>query len=105
MTRQSPSIIQVLDSINVVSGLVSRIDERVKILNTNQESMIEDIKSIEDKVQVMEFKLEDTKNKLGKHDAFWDKIFDMIWKSALMVVAGYILYMLGLQADLAFPPP
>jgi len=105
MARQPPNFIQILDSINVVSGLVSRIDERVKILGENQESMIDNIKSLENKVQIMEFKLEDTKTKLGKHDAFWDKIFDLVWKVVLMILAGYILYVLGLQADLAFPPP
>jgi hypothetical protein len=105
MARQTPSILQVLDSINVVSGLVSRMDERVKILGENQDSMIENIKSLENKVQVMELKIEDAKTKLGKHDAIWDKIFDMVWKTVLMVLAGYILYVLGLQADLAFPPP
>jgi len=105
MAKQIPDFMQILDSINVVSGLVSRIDERVKILGESQESIIENIQSLEDKVQVMEYKIEEAKTKLGKHDAFWDKIFDMVWKTVLMIIAGYILYMLGLQADLAFPPP
>jgi hypothetical protein len=105
MTRQSPNFMQILDSINLVSSLVSRLDERVKIIGEKQESIIKDIESIEDKVQVMEFKIEDVKTKLGKHDAFWDKIFDLVWKTVLMIIAGYILYILGLQADLAFPPP
>jgi hypothetical protein len=105
MAKETSNILQILDSINVVSGLVSRIDERVKILGENQESIIENIKLLEDKVQVMELKLEDAKTKIVKHDAIWDKIFDMIWKTILMILAGYILYMLNLQADLAFPPP
>lgn len=105
MAKQTPNFLQLLDSINVVSGLVSRIDERVKILGTSQESIIENIKSLENKVQVMELKIEDAKTKLVKHDAIWDKIFDMVWKTVLMILAGYILYILGLQADLAFPPP
>jgi methyl-accepting chemotaxis protein len=104
MSRQSPNIQQISDSLKVVSDLASRTDERVKIIFEGQESTKDLISSLQDKMKALEIKLENTNYRLGNHDARWSNIFDLVWKIALMVIAGYILYALGLQADLAFPP-
>lgn len=104
MAKQMLNIPQLSDAIKVVSDLASRNDERIKIINENQDSIKQSVNSLEEKLQKLEIKLENTSFRLGNHDARWSNIIDLIWKMALMVIAGYILYALGLQSDLAFPP-
>lgn len=36
--------------------------------------------------------------RVGHQSHVWTQIFDAIWKIVLMIIAGYILYKLGLQA-------
>ena len=97
MAKQTPNILM-SDHITIVTNLVSRIDERVKILGENQESIESNIKYIESKVQEIELKLENTKIRLGNHDVRWSGIFDFFWKIAIMILARYILYILGIQS-------
>lgn len=57
-----------------------------------------EVESLQDKVQSLEMKAEMISMKMGSHDNRWLLVFDTFWKFALMLVAGYILYKLGLQA-------
>lgn len=105
MPRQNLSINQLSDSINNISDTVLRNDERLKIVINEQDSIKKGFASLEEKNHKLEIKVESTTMRLGTHDAKWKAIMDLIWKFALMIIAGYILYALGLQSDLAFPPP
>lgn len=113
---------QVSESIQLVFDLTSRIDERVKMLIERQkeiddqiekllirqdsifhrlatiEANNKDLVELRSKVQNLEVKTENIQMRIGHHDHRWSQIFDSIWKLALMCIAGYILYKLGLQA-------
>lgn len=58
----------------------------------------EELKEIADRLASLETKNELITARLGTQDNRWMLIFDAIWKMGLMLVAGYILYKLGLQA-------
>jgi hypothetical protein len=105
MPRQNLSINQLSDSINNILGTVLRNDERLKVIINEQDNIKKNFASLEEKTHKLDMKVESTSMRLGTHDAKWTAIVDLVWKLALMIIAGYILYALGLQADLAFPPP
>jgi 3-methyladenine DNA glycosylase/8-oxoguanine DNA glycosylase len=92
-------------SLSQLSDTVLRNDERLKVVINEQENIKKSFSSLEEKTQKLEIKVESASMRIGSHDAKWSTIMDMVWKCALMIIAGYILYALGLQADLAFPPP
>ena len=98
MSKQMPNIIQIAEQINVVSDMVSRNDERIKALFKDQESLENNLKNIEERVRAIELKIENTTIRLSDHDARWFNTLDTIWKLTLMVIASYILYVLGLQS-------
>lgn len=58
----------------------------------------DELSEIADRLTSLETKNELISLKLGTQDNRWALIFDAIWKMGLMLVAGYILYKLGLQA-------
>ena len=105
MTRQNPTTAQLSDSLKEFSSIVLRNDERLKMVIKEQEDIKDNFADLEEKTQKLEIRMESTSMRLGHHDAKWSTIIDLTWKCALMVIAGYILYALGLQSDLAFPPP
>ena len=43
-------------------------------------------------------KVETINLRVGHHDTRWSKIFDLVWKFVLMMIAVYILYKVGFQA-------
>ena len=92
-------------SLSQLSDTVLRNDERLKVVINEQENIKKSFSSLEEKTQKLEIKVESASMRIGSHDAKWSTIMDMVWKCALMIIAGYILYALGLKADLAFPPP
>lgn len=57
-----------------------------------------EVEGLQSKIQTLEIKSEMIAMKMGTHDNRWLLAFDTIWKLGLMLVAGYILYKLGLQA-------
>lgn len=57
-----------------------------------------DLNNAEDRISTLETKMEILTIRLGNYDNRWMLVFDAIWKIALMVAAGYILFKLGLQA-------
>jgi hypothetical protein len=105
MAKQNIDLSQLSDALKEVSNTVLRNDERLKIVIKEQENIKESFNIIEKRSHNLELKLESMSMRLGNHDAKWSTIIDLIWRCALMIIAGYILYALGLQADLAFPPP
>lgn len=105
MAKQNLTLSQISESVKNLLDIVLRNDERLKIALKEQEDIKEEFSDLKEKTQKLEIKLETASVKLGSHDARWTRIFDMVWKVGLMIAAGYILYALGLQADLAFPPP
>jgi chromosome segregation ATPase len=99
-----------------IINLISRIDERVKTLIGQQKDfdtqinvIRKDLHSLSEKIAVVisiDHKKEifEIKNKVYSlevktqhHDNRWSQIFDSLWKIALMCIASYILYKLGLQ--------
>lgn len=58
----------------------------------------DDLQKVETRIQSFETKQEILASRMGTHDNRWLMAFDAIWKIGLMVIAGYILYKLGLQA-------
>lgn len=58
----------------------------------------DDLSDAESRVNALETKIEILTARLGNHDNRWLLAFDAIWKIGLMVIAGYILFKLGLQA-------
>jgi len=98
MPRQNLSLVQLSDT-------VLRNDERLKVVINEQENIKKSFSELEEKTHKLEIKVESATMRIGSHDAKWSTIMDLVWKMALMIVAGYVLYALGLQADLAFPPP
>lgn len=105
MPKQNLTMSQLSEEFRGISDIVSRNDERLKVVVTEQDNIKKSLGSLEDKTQKLEIKIESTTMRLGSHDAKWSTIMDLVWKFALMIIAGYLLYALGLQADLAFPPP
>jgi len=83
---------------------VSRHDERIK-------NLIDENKSINDKHDKIDkkfSKIEETLNNLGNKvqkaldkvdslDSLGQKLFDGFWKTALLVIGAYILYLLNLN--------
>lgn len=59
--------------------------------------MNEELGKISDRLSSLETKNELLSVRLGTQDNRWMLAFDAIWKIGLMLVAGYILYKLGLQ--------
>jgi chromosome segregation ATPase len=105
-----------------VSDITSRIDERVKIIAEKQKEADANIKKtandlhalkekvaiiadskkeiieLRNKIHSLEFQAEALSTRLAHHDTRWGQIFDAFWKMTLMIIAGYILYKLGLQS-------
>ena len=106
--------------------LLSRIDERVKILVERQKEIDDQIEKLleiqkdvlrlnekvsviisgdpqkelnlfRDKIHNIEVKMENFNLKISGYDDKWSKVFDSFWKVGLTVVAGYILYKLGIS--------
>lgn len=73
---------------------MTRIKENILAITT----IAKEIGDLQSRVHTLEMKSEMIGMRLGTHDNRWLLIFDTIWKFGLMIVAGYILYKLGLQA-------
>lgn len=117
---------EVSDIVQLILDLTSRIDDRAKNLSNYQREMDvqfeklliaqqnfnEKLKSLEskdcsvsktdaeirDKVHSLDLKMENFNLRMGHHDNRWTQVFDSFWKITLMIIAGYILYKLGLQS-------
>lgn len=102
MTRFSESVQLISNRLTILESKdypslkedLSKIRENIAAISLTGE----DVEDLEDKVHNLEVKLEMISLKLGTHDNRWFLMFDTVWKMALMLVAGYILYKLGLQA-------
>jgi len=105
MAKHNLSLAQASELLRDMSNMVLRNDERLKSVLSEQEDLKKQLISLEGRVQKAELKVESAAARIGGHDEKWKFIIDLVWKVVLMVIAGYILYALGLQADLAFPPP
>jgi len=105
MAKQNLSLTQASELLREISNTVLRNDERLKSVLSEQENLKKQLLSLEERLQKSELKVESMAARIGGHDEKWKFIVDLVWKVALMIIAGYILYALGLQSDLAFPPP
>lgn len=79
-------------------------EEKLKNINNEQVYLKDKVCSLDSRVQKVEVKIENNSTRLSSYERNWTTVFDFVWKCLLMIVAGYILWALGLQADLAFPP-
>lgn len=75
---------------------INDISEKVAIMENYE--LADEIEKAQNKMHLMEIRLENLDHRIGSHDKSWSKIFDTIWKLALMLIAGFILYKLGIQA-------
>ena len=73
-----------------------KLSEKVAVIVN--ENTYEDIVDLRNRTQSVEVKLENINMRVGHHDNRWGQIFDAVWKVALMCIAGYILFKLGIQA-------
>lgn len=72
------------------------LSEKVAIIASDDPE--EEIQDLKTKVHDLQIKVESINMRVGNHDTRWSKIFDYFWKFGLMLIAGYILYKLGIQA-------
>lgn len=90
---------------HTLRDLVSRNDERINMLldkNDELEAQIDQLEAdnteLKDELVKTKALLETLTKRVDKIDGLWEKIFDMFWKIALMVIGGAILYYMGLQS-------
>lgn len=88
-----------------VSDMVTRHDERITTIMRSLENHIEkndnidkDIIDLKNEIKDIKHTLDVMQRKLEAVDGIWVKIFDNVWKIALMVIGGAILYYLNLQS-------
>ena len=105
MAKYNFSLAQASEILKELSDTVLRNDERLKSLISEQENFKKHLLSLEERAQKTEVNIGSFSARIGGHDEKWKFIIDLIWKIVIMIISGYILYALGLQADLAFPPP
>lgn len=105
MQQQVISRLTVLESKDIASVTddLKDLSEKVAVVISDNPKEDLDIArqeraDLRSKVHILEMKLENVNMRLGGHDNRWSKIFDAFWKVALMLIAGYILYKLGIQA-------
>ena len=72
------------------------LSERIAILSTEESR--KDFSELRNKAHALEIRFENIQMKLNNHDSRWNSIFDAVWKVALMIITGFILYKLGIQA-------
>ena len=72
------------------------LNEKISVLSKDDPHP--KINEFHQKHRELEIKVEGIILRMGTHDNRWAKAFDAFWKILLMVIAGYILYKLGLQA-------
>lgn len=102
MAKQ-PSL-KLTEQIEEISRTFLVNEEKFKNISLGQETLKNKVNLLDNRVQQVEIKIENNSIRLGSYERNWSTVFDFIWKCLLMIVAGYILWALGLQADLAFPP-
>lgn len=102
MAKQ-PSL-KLTEQIEEISRTFLVNEEKFKNISLDQETLKNKVNLLDNRVQQVEIKIENNSIRLGSYERNWSTVFDLIWKCLLMIVAGYILWALGLQADLAFPP-
>lgn len=83
---------------NALNRLVALEAKDFNVVRKDLYSLKKEIIEIRNKVQNFEIKSENIQMRIGYHDHRWTQIFDSLWKVALMCIAGYILYKLGLQS-------
>lgn len=88
-----------------VSDMVTRHDERITTIlkameekSSQNKSMADDILDLKNEIKDIKHTLAVMDKKLQAVDGIWGKIFDNVWKIALMIIGATILYMLNLQA-------
>ena len=72
------------------------LSEKIAVIASDDPK--EEIEELQVKVHNLEVKMETINLRVGNHDTRWSKIFDLVWKFVLMMIAGYILYKVGFQA-------
>lgn len=102
MAKQPQS--KLAEQIEEISRTFLVNEEKLKNINNEQTYLKEKVHSLDSRVQNVEVKIESNSTRLHSYERNWTTIFDFVWKCLLMIAAGYILWALGLQADLAFPP-
>jgi predicted nuclease with TOPRIM domain len=92
-------------ALHALQEIAARNDERITMLMEHKddleakiEQLQDDNKELKDELQKVKNGLEALIQRVDKIDGIWDKIFDNLWKIILMVIAGAILYYLGLQS-------
>lgn len=90
-SRVDPLVREDIYEINQKIAIIQNADKKMEELRDN-------VHGLELKIPTLESKLDNLMIRIGNHDNRWGKLLDAIWKLALMIIAGFILYKLGLQS-------
>lgn len=78
---------------------------RVALIESKGVMSISDISDLEkdmhefkERLRTFELKIESIATKTLQHETRWSQIFDLIFKIALMLIGGFLLYKLGLSS-------
>lgn len=104
MDQDQKDISMIKEKLNEISIMLHRNDQKIENLLDAKRSLKKEIEAINDKIKSTDMSLEKAIIQLGSYEKNWEKVVDIVWKVLLMVIAGYLLWVMGLQADLAFPP-
>lgn len=93
--------------IAAISSDLKKLSEKIAIMENNDPELKKEVEKlhiisndIKNNIHSFEIKMELLSTRMGSHDNKITKIIDGIWKTTLMIIAGYILYKLGIA-----PPP
>ena len=98
------SILEAKDIASITNDL-KKLSEKIAIIESNDPELKKELdklhtinNEIKNNIHNFELKIESLNTRMGSHDTKVTKIIDAFFKLTLMIIAGYILYKLGLQA-------
>jgi hypothetical protein len=93
------------DMADDVDELNEKVTANEKVSAIQTEDIKKDVEELRRKhhdlrndLHLLALKLEGIQLRMGHHDTRWQKAFDIIWRLVFMLIAGYILYKLGLPS-------
>jgi hypothetical protein len=84
--------------IALVEKDLNDLSEQVAIMAYSDPEIKKDLDTLKTKMDLCEIKVESINLRTQHADSRWGRLLDLIFKLGVMLVAGYILYKLGLQA-------
>lgn len=97
LTRMSEAQTELVKRLSVLETESNKQDEMDDEAKKALENLRLRDQEIRNYFHALELKMEGVSLRLGNHDTRWQKAFDIFWKLALTLIAGWILYKLGLK--------